>query len=127
MISPSKYGYESTVSRLESLLEQNEALSLFTKIKYSKNAEKASLELSEVRILIFGNPKQGALLMQSDQLSGVDLRHKMLVYKDKNKAKVIYSSINYLKSRYQFKAVKNLPEMKKYLKTIASKVLGRKS
>ncbi|PKD15831.1 hypothetical protein APR41_11115 [Salegentibacter salinarum] len=126
MITESKYGFESTVSRLESVLKQNEALSLFTKIEHSKNAEKADLELDKASVLIFGNPKQGSLLIQKDQLAGLDLPLKMLVYKNEDKTEVTYSSVNYLKSRFDFKGVKNLSEVKNGLKNMASKASGGK-
>ena len=126
MISESKYGFENTVSRLESLLKQNDAISIFAKIEHHKNAEKADLELSEKMVFIFGNPKQGTLLMQKDQLSGLDLPLKILVYKEDDQTKIIYSSTNYLKKRYEFNKVKNLGQIEKALKNIASKVSGSK-
>jgi len=126
MITESKYGFESTVSRLESVLEQNEKLSLFTKIDHSKNAENANLELTKASVLIFGNPKQGSLLIQRDQLAGLDLPLKMLVYEKDGKTKISYSSINYLKKRYELKKAKNLGQINKALKKIASKVSGNR-
>ncbi|MBZ9629214.1 DUF302 domain-containing protein [Salegentibacter sp. LM13S] len=126
MITESRYGFESTVSRLEAVLKQNDALSLFTKIKHSKNAEEANLKLDETTVLIFGDPKQGSLLIQKDQLAGLDLPLKMLVYKNEEGIEVTYSSINYLKSRYDFKRVKILSDIKKGLQNIASKASGGK-
>ncbi len=124
MLSESKYGFETTVSRLESLLKQNKTLSLFTKIEHSKNAEKANLELAEASVLIFGNPRQGTLLMQNDQLAGLDLPLKMLIYDEDNQIKITYNSINYLKKRYELKEAKNLNEINKGLRNIATKASG---
>ena len=126
MITESKYGFESTVSRLESVVKQNEALSLFTKIDHSANAENANLELNKASVLIFGNPKQGSLLIQKDQLAGLDLPLKMLVYKNGDITEVTYSSVNYLKSRFKFKGVSDLSKVKKGLKDMASKASGGK-
>ena len=126
MITESKYGFESTVSRLESVVKQNEALSLFAKIDHSANAENANLELNKASVLIFGNPKQGSLLIQKDQLAGLDLPLKMLVYKNGDITEVTYSSINYLKSRFKFKGVRDLSRVKKGLKDMASKASGGK-
>lgn len=124
MLSESKYGFETTVSRLESLLKQNKTLSLFTKIEHSKNAKKANLELAEASVLIFGNPRQGTLLMQNDQLAGLDLPLKMLIYDEDNQIKITYNSINYLKKRYELKEAKNLNEINKGLRNIATKASG---
>ena len=126
MITESKYGFESTVSRLESLLKQTEALSLFSKVDHSTNAKNANLELAKGSVLIFGNPEQGSLLIQKDQLSGLDLPLKMLVYENSDKTELTFSSVNYLKSRFNFKGVKNLSKVKKGLKNIASKASGGK-
>lgn len=126
MISESRYGFDSTVSRLESLLKKNPELSVFTKIDHAKNAENANLTLGEKTVFIFGNPKQGTHLMQKDQLSGLDLPLKMLVYKDGDKTKITYSSTNYHKKRYNLRKAKNLKQLEKALKSIAFKVSGNK-
>jgi len=126
MISESKYGFDSTVSRLEAQLSQQDKISIFAKIEHHKNAEKADLKLSEKTVFIFGNPKQGSLLMQMDQVTGLDLPLKMLVYKEGDKTIITYSSTNYLKKRYELKKAKNLKNTERALKEIASKVSGSK-
>lgn len=126
MISESKYGFDSTVLRLESQLRKHDEISIFAKIEHHKNAEKADLKLSEKTVFIFGNSKQGTLLMQKDQLAGLDLPLKMLVYKDGDKTIITYSSTNYLKNRYELKKAKNLTNAERMLKDIASKVSGSK-
>jgi len=126
MISESKYDFANTVARLETFLEQNEALSIFAKIDHSQQAKKANLELSEKTVFIFGNPKQGTLLMQNDQLSGLDLPLKVLVYKENGKTKITYNSINYLEKRFELKRAKNLKLIDKTLKNNISKVSGNK-
>ncbi|MBZ9728309.1 DUF302 domain-containing protein [Salegentibacter sp. JZCK2] len=126
MISESQYSFENTVSRLESLLKQNQALSIFTKIEHSENAKKTNLELAETSVLIFGNPKQGTLLMQCDQLAGIDLPLKMLIFNEDGQNIIAYNSINYLKKRYELKEAKNLSQINKGLQNIASKASGSK-
>ncbi len=126
MLTRSDYSFGETNSRLGQTLKQNNSLTLFTEIRHSEQAEKAGLELSDKSLFIFGNPKQGTLLMQCDQLSGLDLPLKILVYSKNDQTQITYSSINYLKKRYELKKVKHLEEINKGLKKIASKVSGNR-
>jgi len=126
MISESKYDFDSTVSRLEAQLNQQDGISIFAKIEHHENAKRAGLKLSEKTVFIFGNPKQGSLLMQMDQVAGLDLPLKMLVHKEDDKTIITYSSTNYLKKRYELKKAKNLKNIERALNEIASKVSGNK-
>ena len=126
MLTRSDYSFDETNLRLTKTLKQNNSLTLFTEIRHSEQAEEAGLELSDKSLFIFGNPKQGTLLMQCDQLAGLDLPLKILVYKEDDETHVTYSSINYLKKRYELKKVKNLSLINKGLKKIASKASGNR-
>lgn len=126
MLTHSNYNFEETVSRLEETLKKNNSLNIFAEIDHTKQAEKAGLKLSETSLFIFGNPKQGTLLMQNDQMAGLDLPVEMLVFRENEEVEIIYNSINYLKKRYDLNEAKNLPKINKGLKTIAAKASGCK-
>lgn len=126
MLTRSNYAFTETIARLNKNLKQHPSLNLFAEIQHSKQAKKAGLILSEKSLFIFGNPQQGTLLMQSDQLIGLDLPLKILVYKTGDQTNITYSSTNYLKKRYELKHVKNLRQVKKGLKKIAFKVSGNR-
>ncbi|SKB75140.1 Uncharacterized conserved protein, DUF302 family [Salegentibacter holothuriorum] len=126
MLTRSDYSFKETASRLDKILKLNNNLTLFAEIQHSEEAKKAGLELSAKNLFIFGNPKQGTLLMQCDQLAGLDLPLKILVYKIENQTKITYSSVNYLKQRYELKKARNLGDLNKALKNIASKVSGNR-
>jgi uncharacterized protein (DUF302 family) len=58
----SPYSVAGTVARLEALL-QKQALTMFCRIDYSGEAEKAGLKIRPPRLAIFGSPKAGTPLM----------------------------------------------------------------
>ena len=126
MFARSDYSFKETASRLAKSLEQHNTFNFFTKIEHSKEAKKAGLELSERILFIFGDPKQGSLLMQKDQLAGLELPLKILVYKKDNQTIITYSSTNYLKQRYDLRNNKDLGNLNKMLKNIVSKTAGNR-
>ncbi|MCY0883856.1 MAG: DUF302 domain-containing protein, partial [Acidianus infernus] len=47
---------------------------IFAEIDHSKNAEKVGLSLPKDKVIIFGNPRAGTLLMQEKIEVSLDLR-----------------------------------------------------
>ena len=123
MLARSDYSFKETTSRLTKTLGQYNSFAVFTKIQHSEEAKKAGFDLEENSLFIFGNPKQGSLLMQKDQLAGLDLPLKILVYKKSNRTEITYSSTNYLKQRYELKS-RDLGGINRTLKNIASTASG---
>jgi uncharacterized protein (DUF302 family) len=78
---PSTHGVSETVERLKSLLAQK-GIQLFAHIDHAAGAEKVGLSLRPTQVLIFGNPKAGTPLMQSQQTAGLDLPLRILVWED---------------------------------------------
>ena len=70
-----------TVTRLEALLRERGVM-IFARIDFSGDAGRAGLELRPEQMLIFGNPKAGTPLMQSEPTVGLDLPLKALVFED---------------------------------------------
>jgi len=77
----SRYGPAETVTRLEAQI-QSHGLTLFASIDHAAGAAEAGLPLRPTTVLIFGNAKTGTPLMQADQLIGIDLPLKALVWRD---------------------------------------------
>nr|WP_224380303.1 DUF302 domain-containing protein [Roseovarius carneus] len=55
---------------------------VFARVDHGAGATSVGLELAPSQLLIFGNPKMGALAMQDDPLAGLFLPLKVLVYRD---------------------------------------------
>lgn len=77
----SKYSVSETLDRLESLV-RDKGMTVFARIDHASGAHGVGLELRPTELLIFGNPKVGTLLMQSNQLAGIDLPVKALAWED---------------------------------------------
>jgi len=78
---PSAHGASETVGRLKSLLTQK-GIQVFAHVDHAAAAEKAGLSLRPTQVLIFGNPRAGTPLMQSQQTIGLDLPLRVLVWED---------------------------------------------
>ncbi|WP_293645545.1 DUF302 domain-containing protein [Thiolapillus sp.] len=55
---------------------------VFARINHGKAAKNVNIELKPVELLIFGKPKAGSLLMQSQPSVAIDLPMKYLVWED---------------------------------------------
>ncbi len=71
----------TTIDRLEAALEEK-GLTIFARVNHSAGAAGVDLQLRPTELLIFGNPKAGTPLMQSDQRMGIDLPQKALAWRD---------------------------------------------
>ena len=74
----SRYGFEETVERLESVLKEK-GVKLFSVIDHSGEARAAGLEMPATRVLIFGSPKAGTPVILAAPSVALDLPLKVLV------------------------------------------------
>jgi uncharacterized protein (DUF302 family) len=96
----SNHSVEQTVDRLKSILEAR-GITLFALIDHGGEAEKVGMKMPPTKLLIFGNPKSGTLLMLASPSIALDLPLKILVWQD-NQGEVwlSYNNPEYLKERY---------------------------
>jgi uncharacterized protein (DUF302 family) len=78
---PSAHRVSETVERLKGLLAQK-GIEVFAHIDHAAGARQVGLPLRPTQVLIFGNPKAGTPLMQSQQTIGLDLPLRVLVWED---------------------------------------------
>ncbi len=91
----------ATVSRIESTLESNEAISLVTTVDHAANADSVGMDLRPTTLLIFGNPQLGTPLMRASRTTGIDLPQKLLIYEDEGGAvRVAYNDPQYVAERH---------------------------
>ena len=95
----SKYFHDKTVKMIKKFLKKKK-LKVFSVIDHHKGAKKAKLNLDKTTLIIFGNPKIGTLLMQENQLIGIDLPLKILIHTKNNLTHITYKKINLLKDEY---------------------------
>jgi uncharacterized protein (DUF302 family) len=96
----SEHSFEDTFQRLESSVASR-GLSIFARIDFSGDAEKAGLKMNPTRLLIFGTPKAGTPLMVAAPTLAIDFPLKILVSADESgKVWVSYNSPEYLRERH---------------------------
>jgi uncharacterized protein (DUF302 family) len=78
---PSRHNVADTMDRLDRLLRER-GLTVFAHIDFSGDAARAGLTMRPERMIIFGSPKAGTVLMQAVPISGIDLPLKALVWED---------------------------------------------
>ena len=79
----SKHNVKQTMDTLEKIV-RDKGFNVAARVNHAVAATKVGETLRPTEVLIFGNPKLGSLLMQSDQTIGIDLPLKVLVYEDEN-------------------------------------------
>ncbi|NAS31077.1 DUF302 domain-containing protein [Flavobacteriaceae bacterium R38] len=97
----STFDTDTTFARLKEIVA-SKGLNIIAEVPHDKAAASVGLELRPTRLLIFGNPKVGTLLMQSDQKIGIDLPLKVLVHEnEQGETYVSYFNASFLANRYE--------------------------
>lgn len=79
----------------------SKGLTVFARIDHAANATKQGLQLRPTELIIFGNPKAGTPLMQDNQISGIDLPLKVLIWEDENgKVWITYNEPKWIAERH---------------------------
>jgi len=79
----SQYGTAETLERLVAAITARGA-SVIARIDHSLGARSVGLQLRPTLLVIFGNPAVGTALMEANQLMGLDLPLKVLVWEDED-------------------------------------------
>ena len=96
-----------TLDRLEALLKER-GISVFCRINFSADAERAGLAMRPEQLLIFGNPKAGTPLMVAAPTVGLDLPLKVLAWEDANgRSRIAFNAAHYITQRHQLAATLN--------------------
>jgi len=96
----SPHSVDATLDRFEKAVK-SKGMTVFTRIDHTAGANKVDLELRPTKVLIFGNPKIGTLLMQSNQTAAIDLPLKLLAWEDESgQVWIAYNDPGYLVQRH---------------------------
>lgn len=102
--------FSSTVAKLEEILRAKN-LTIFCKIDFSGDAQRAGLQMAATQMLIFGNPIAGTPIMIAAPSSALDLPLKILISHDPaGRVWLAYNTPEYLAERHAIPAdlVKNI-------------------
>ena len=78
---PSRYSASETMERLLAALKKRD-LNVFIRVDHAAGAASVGMPLRPTEVVLFGNPKSGTALMQDQQVAGIDLPLKALVWQD---------------------------------------------
>ncbi len=96
----SKFGVKETLDRLTITLGER-GIKVAARVDHAAGAKAAGMELAPAEVLMFGNPKLGTPLMQSNPEIGIELPMKVIVWQDKaGKVWLGYTPPDTLKTRY---------------------------
>jgi len=100
IVVKSPYSVSKTLDRFEKIVK-SKGMTVFARVDHTKGATKVGLKLRPTAVLIFGNPKIGTLLMQSNQQAGIDLPLKLLAWQDADgQVRIAYNDPGYLVERH---------------------------
>lgn len=121
IIKDSKSSVDSTVEKIQTIVK-SKGMGVFGVVDHQASAKKVGLDMPEAKVIIFGNPKLGTLIMQKDIQAALDLPIKILVYADDmGKTKIQYLNPKALEKRYDLKGFGALDTMSKALDGITTK------
>jgi len=97
----SQQNFETTYQKLKQIIDDNPNLKIILELDHQANAASVGLDLSPIRIILFGNPKLGTPLMTAANSTGLDLPQKILVTQNKHgEVSISYNDPMYLKERH---------------------------
>ena len=103
IVKPSETDYATTLAALLGAIEQR-GLTVFARIDHAAGAREVGLELDDEEVIVFGNPRAGTVLMQSDPRIGIELPLRVLVWSEREHASVGYEDPRELRGRFDVAA-----------------------
>ena len=96
----STHSVKDTLDKLEAIVT-SKGFKVVARVNHAKAAEQSGQSLNPTEVMIFGNPKVGTALMQSNQAIGLDLPIKVIAWEDDNGVVTIaYNDPAWMVSRY---------------------------
>jgi len=120
-IKDSANSVDKTVAKLQKIMKAK-GITVFATIDYRKGAKSVGSDMTDAKLVIFGNPKLGTRIMQRDIKAAIDLPMKILVYKDfDGKTKIEYKDPMNLEKQYNLQGCGVLPKLSKAMNKITTK------
>ncbi len=115
----SKHSFDETLKRLNSAI-QLAKMTVFAVFDHSAAASEAGLSLRPTTVITFGNPAAGTKLMQSNQIAGIDLPLKILVWEGQaGITKLTHNDTQWLAQRHSL-GTETAPQISGMAKLLAS-------
>lgn len=113
-------------ARLHKALDEHIKPSFLFEVNHQANAEKAKLDLSPIRVDVFGKPQVGTPLMVAHRTVAIDLPQKILLRRDdpSGPTTIAYNSVEYLEARHGLADVPQLETVRGALQKLSSLAAG---
>jgi len=103
IVKKSSHSVKVTLDRLETALKEK-GIAMVARWDHAGAAKGVGMSLRPMEVLIFGNPKLGTPLMQSNPHTGIDLPLKVLAWEDdQGQVWVGYTKAETLAARYEIR------------------------
>jgi uncharacterized protein (DUF302 family) len=110
-----------TVAKIQKILKAK-GITVFATIDYRAGAKSIGSDMTDAKLVIFGNPKLGTRIMQRDIRAAIDLPMKVLVYKDfDGKTKIEYKDPKNLEKQYNLSGCSVLSKLSNAMDKITTK------
>ena len=121
IVKESDFNVDYTVENIKRIVEAK-GFTVFAIVNHQQNASNVGMHLNEAKVIIFGNPKIGTLLMQEDMQIALDLPLRILVYLDSDKkVQVAYRDGNWIKDHHFLQSENLTNKVNEGLKKITDK------
>ncbi|MDA0241488.1 MAG: DUF302 domain-containing protein [Proteobacteria bacterium] len=100
IVQQSAHDVTKTIDRLSAILKEK-GITVVTRVDHAAAAKRIGATMLPSQVLVFGNPKLGTPLMQSDPTIGIDLPLKALAWQDADgKVWLAYNDPAFLAKRH---------------------------
>jgi len=100
IVKTSAASVEETADKLVSAVE-NAGAKVFARVDHAAGAKSIDAELSDMTLVMFGNPKIGTPILQAAPRAGLDLPNRVLIWDDEGETRIGYLDPAELKARYK--------------------------
>jgi uncharacterized protein (DUF302 family) len=126
VLARSASGYEETTRSLIDAIERR-GLTVFARIDHAAGARAVGLELADEEVVVFGSPRSGTPLMQSDRRIGIELPLRMLVWRQGEEVLLGYLDPRELSSTYDVAVHQStLEQMARLLEELAAEATSER-
>ena len=102
IVRTSSRSYPETRNALVQAIEGH-SLTMFARIDHAAGAREVGMELADEEVLLFGSPRGGTPLMQSDSKIGIELPLRILLWREGERVMLGYKDPRELGAIYEVK------------------------
>lgn len=123
VVTESTRTFDDTLAELTAAIDASPA-GIVDVVDHAAAAAAVGRDLPPTTVVFFGNPRLGTPLMQADQVAGIDLPQKILVWQERRRVYVAYNSVDYLAARHDVDGVATLDTIAGALVSFTSAATG---